>query len=156
MKEQFGGALGTISNMMGSTENELQQKQQKIFESMDTFKTKIEDVNAQFQNAELTTFIAVCIPEFLSMYETERLAIELAKFDIDIHNIVINQVVFPEKDQPCKKCLARRKMQDKYITQIKEIYDDFHLVINPQLDEEVRGQESLKNFASMLFDGYKE
>jgi arsenite-transporting ATPase len=79
-------------------------------------KSKIVEINKQFKDPERTTFIAVCIPEFLSLYETERLAIELAKFEIDIHNIVINQVVFPEADQPCRKCLARRKMQDKYIT----------------------------------------
>lgn len=42
-------------------------------------------------------------------------------------------------------------MQDKYITQIKEIYDDFHLVINPQLEEEVRGVDKLKEFGKLLF-----
>lgn len=88
------------------------------------------------------------------MYETERLAIELAKQEIDIHNIVINQVLFPNPEDSCRKCVARRKMQDKYLTQIAEIYDDFHLVINPMLDNEVRGIKSLEEFGGLLFNGY--
>ena len=115
----------------GAGANSGEDIQKKLFEALDGMKTKIVEINRQFKDPERTTFIAVCIPEFLSLYETERLAIELAKFEIDIHNIVINQVVFPESETPCRKCLARRKMQDKYITQINEIYDDFHLVVNP-------------------------
>lgn len=67
---------------------------------------------------------------------------------------MINQVCFPDPRDSCKKCVARRKMQNKYLEQIAEIYDDFHLTINPQLDNEVRGIDSLVNFGDLLFNGY--
>lgn len=47
-------------------------------------------------------------------------------------------------------------MQNKYLQTITDIYDDFHLTINPQLEQEVRGVALLKNFGKLLFEGYKE
>jgi len=66
------------------------------------------------KDAKYTTFVAVSIAEFLSVYETERLMEELLNQEIDIRNIIVNNLVYPEGD--CELCIARKNMQKKYLT----------------------------------------
>lgn len=124
-----------------------------VLSRLEVMKGTIENVNKQFKDPNLTTFVCVCIPEFLSLFETERLVQELAKFEIDTHNVVVNQVLFPGQSQ-CPKCLARVRMQRKYLDQIKDLYEDFHVVTMPLLDEEVRGLDSLSYYGKYLMQPY--
>lgn len=85
----------------------------------------------------------------------------------------MNQVLFPEKDaeelsewfdenkeslpkearEICSKMMARKRMQDKYIGQCFDLYgEDFHVILMPLLDYEVRGVEKLKTFSELLID----
>jgi arsenite-transporting ATPase len=84
------------------------------------------------------------------MYETERLTQDLYKNEIDIRNIVVNQVLFDEGD--CNMCKSRIKMQKKYLDQIRDLFDDFHITILPLQTQEVRGFNDLTQFSGMLLD----
>lgn len=48
-----------------------------VFAKITQLKALTDDSIRQFKNPDLTTFVAVCIPEFLSLWETERLVQEL-------------------------------------------------------------------------------
>jgi len=171
LKDRFGGLLGQASAMFGG--GSPGQMQDMLLGRLEETRAVINKVNEAFQDPDLTTFVCVCIPEFLSIYETERLVQELSKFGIDSHNVVVNQVLFPEKDaeelaewfeenkaglpkeaqEICTKMMARKKMQDKYIGQCFDLYgDDFHVVLMPLLDWEVRGVEKLKAFSENLIN----
>jgi len=79
---------------------------------------------------------------------------ELARFEIDTHNIIINQVLFQPDVSDSKLLQARVRMQQKYLDQFHELYEDFHITKLPLLPEEVRGVEALKSFSQNLTKPY--
>lgn len=127
----------------------------------------VREITQQFKDARQTTFVCVCIAEFLSMYETERLVQALAEQNIDIHNIIVNQLLFPNLDDTsggdllnvkvptdCVMCKARHRIQSKYLEQILDLYDDMHVIQLPQLEHEVRGKDRICAFSQYLLSPY--
>lgn len=130
----------------GNTEESMQSKLEEL-------RSTVQQIKSNFQDSDITTFVCVCIPEFLSLYETERLVQELTGYGIDTQNIVVNQVLHPDECTNCRKCQARTKMQQKYLEQISVLYSpDFHIVEMPLMDEEVRGKNLLDKFGIMLMN----
>lgn len=145
---RFGPMLNGILGSQGAPQME------EMMSKMQGMREVIGEVSKQFKDADLTTFVCVCIAEFLSLYETERMIQELNSYQIDTHSIVVNQLLFPAQGSACDYCNARRKMQKKYLDQIEELYDDFNVVKIPMLTEEVRGTEKLSSFSEMLVEPY--
>lgn len=58
-----------------------------------------------------------------------------------------------EAQEICSKLMARKRMQDKYIGQCFDLYgDDFHVILMPLLDYEVRGVEKIALFSEHLIN----
>lgn len=152
LSTQYGPLLNGVLGSGGALPNGANLAE--MMEKLETLRASISEVNAQFKDEALTTFVCVCIPEFLSLYETERMIQELAGYGIDTHCIVVNQLLFPRPGSGCDQCNARRRMQKKYLDQIEELYDEFNVVKMPLLVEEVRGKEKLESFSEMLVKPY--
>ncbi|KAK2068308.1 hypothetical protein P8C59_002951 [Phyllachora maydis] len=152
LSTQYGPLLNGVLGSSGGLPNGANLSE--MMEKLETLRETISEVNAQFKDEALTTFVCVCIPEFLSLYETERMIQELASYGIDTHCIVVNQLLFPRPGSDCDQCNARRRMQKKYLDQIEELYDEFNVVKMPLLVEEVRGKEKLEKFSEMLVKPY--
>lgn len=152
--QNFGNILGQFGSLISDN-----LQADKMQENLKNTRDAITQVSQIFRNPSKCTFVCVCIPEFLSVYETERLIQELTKNGIDSRNIVVNQVLFKSSSSNCPNCDmcdARRKIQQKYLNQIFELYKGFHITQLPLLKQEVRGIEALQDFGDRLLSPYSD
>ncbi len=142
-----------MSGMLGGGQG---PNQEDMFAKLESMRAVITEVNTQFKDPEKTTFVCVCIAEFLSLYETERLVQELTQYEIDTHAIVCNQLLYPPTGSNCDHCRVRKAMQEKYLAEMMDLYaDDFHVVRMPLLTEEIRGVDKIRSFSKYLVEPYK-
>ncbi|OHS94597.1 hypothetical protein TRFO_10963 [Tritrichomonas foetus] len=151
VKSIFGGlesmlpaAMSTASQLFGINpgsdgQNKLEHTQQLL--------TK---VSQRLTNSLETTFVCVLLPEFLPLYETERLIQFLNDKNIESHVLVVNQVLDVEKTKCCPFCSKRSHMQQKYLGDIHDLYDDYRILEIGLKDEEVKGIQNVDAFSQQF------
>lgn len=140
-----------------------------------SYKHGIERVGKMLRDSKRTKFVVVCIAEFLSVSETQRLLQELDKHKVCASNVVVNQLVnevMSEEDiSSIKNSLpkgkeylwekvkavsllsnARNAIQSKYLKVLKSSQEAQNLPIVevPLLPSEITGPEKLLEFSQFL------
>lgn len=135
--------IDSISQMAGGGSDNIPDKMEKL-------QRLLHEAAERLVNPELCTFVCVTLPEFAPLYETERLLEFLTDQHIESHIMVVNQVLNEEMVKNCKSCGKRAKMQQHYLSEIHDLYNDFLIAeVGIQLDE-VKGIEALSNIAKDL------
>lgn len=82
------GAVSTDTPQLSPAE-----MKQKIASKLQEYKAGMEKIGAILKDTRATNFMIVCIAEFLSINESQRLLSELQRNNIRVSHIVVNQLV---------------------------------------------------------------
>ncbi|MHA1145299.1 MAG: ArsA family ATPase [Candidatus Helarchaeota archaeon] len=143
-----------IGNIFGSFTKVFRRSQENENPDINEFLALIEDwairTKTLLQDQSTTRFFVVCIPELLSILETDRMISQLQKMDITIGGLIINRILPPPSD--CEFCKIKFQEQSKNLQIIKEKFSQFTPIEVPALSKEVHGQEILKNLAKQFIE----
>jgi len=111
----------------------------------------VDRINKLLKNQRTTEFVAVTIPEPVSIIEIEGLVKDLRKMGIKVESVIANRIMMVKAT--CSFCISQ--MKEKYIKLIEEKFDGYQIVKMPLFPTEIRGKDSLNEYGQILF-GEKE
>ncbi len=138
--------IAAVKNIFRSEKDETVQEIQQL-------KRRIEHIKRILSDPKLSSFYIVLIPEKMAFEETKRAMTILESYKIPVHGLLINNI-FPE-EPGCDFCASRRKVQEKYITEVSEFISSTrpHIKVahQPLLTEEVTGVPILEKIGANIF-----
>jgi arsenite-transporting ATPase len=113
-----------------------------VAEELVTLSKSIKKVIALLTDAERCEFVAVAIPERMSLEETIDLAKSLEKLNVPLRKLLINGLA---PDEACAFCKSRRKAQDQVVVDFEKRFRrrSVDIFVAPQQPHEIRGAKDL-------------
>jgi arsenite-transporting ATPase len=135
----------------------------EVAEELIALSKSIKKVLALLKDPELCEFVAVAIPETMSLEETVDLAKALGKLKVPLRKLLINGVISEEAAKQCRFCRARRKAQLEVGREFKTRFEtrsktrSVQVFMAPQKPHEINGASRLLNhFSSFVPFGGSE
>src|SRR5262249_42113067 len=105
---------------------------------------RIKHTMSLLTDSSKTEFVAVAIPEEMSLQETVRLYTQLLKLNVPINRLLINNVVSLKDGRRCAFCRTRRQEQDCVIGSYLERFSRLRIFVAPQQVRPVQGLPGLR------------
>jgi len=123
---------------------------QKSQEAKSVTQKRFDKVIAKMKDASQSIFSFVVYPESTPVIEAYRAMLDLKEAGIQTQFVVANQVLEPEY---CTNefFIKRRKMQEKYLAEIKERFQ-LPVTVMPLLESEIKGMDMIRKSAELLFN----
>jgi arsenite-transporting ATPase len=80
----------------------------------------------------------------------ERLIKFLSDKAIETHVLVVNRIMAQPTEARCKFCSKRYRMEQKYLADIHDLYDDFRVAETAIQEDEVKGVEAASGSARFV------
>ena len=145
----------------------------KVTQRIRDYKHGIEKVGNMLKDAKRTAFVVVCIAEYLSISETQRLLQELKKHKVNATHIIVNQLFLQEPmgdtgqlkellggvpdllrkvENSLSLTSARHGIQQKYFAELRNFPEtrNLEIVQVPLLPKEITGPEALLDLSAFF------
>lgn len=119
----------------------------EVAEELVALSKSIKRVLALLTDQESCEFVAVAIPERMSLEETMDLAKSLEKLQVPLRKLLLNGVVSEDAAKQCRFCRARRKGQLEVAGEFETKFKrrSIEILIAPQQPHEITGAKALQD-----------
>jgi arsenite-transporting ATPase len=146
---KFLNHLRTAPRIYLGVRDKLQLGQVPFLELIDSWRTLSQEITDFFRDPANTEFILVTIPEALGVYQARRLVGEFAQFGLDIHHLIVKNVIADDGSEFLRQ---RQAMQRPYLDLLAREYGaQMNITQLPLLAKEMKGADHLRELEELLF-----
>ena len=110
-----------------------------VISTLSTRKAKMEQSRELLTDHEQVSFVFVLNPEKLPIEETKKAIQVLAKYRIQVRDLVVNRILPDGLTDPFWN--RRREIEKKYLEDIETVFAKQHRVLIPLIETEVRAED---------------